>query len=121
MGKKSFICENCKAKVPSLAIGTKNRNHCPFCLWSKHVDENLPGDRKSHCLGMMRPIGVDFKKEKKDKYGQEAKGEIMLAHQCQKCGKESNNRIAGDDNPEAILAVGEEINKKEVKRQLFGK
>lgn len=29
----------------------------------------------------------------------------MLVHQCQACGKVSINRIAADDDPQAILAV----------------
>ena len=32
----------------------------------------------------------------------------MLIHECVKCGKISINRIAGDDDPEAILKVFEE-------------
>ena len=39
---EEFICENCLNKVQKL--GYTARDHCPFCLYSKHVDIN-PGDR----------------------------------------------------------------------------
>ncbi len=86
-------------------IGTKNRNHCPFCLWSKHVDEKVAGDRAAFCHGPMEPIGLTFKKEIVDKYGSLKRGELMLVHKCSECGKISINRIAGDDNEEKIMVI----------------
>ncbi len=89
-------------------MGTAHRNHCPLCLWSKHVDLEKPGDRKSECQAGMKPIGLTFKHEEVDKYGKLQQGELMLIHECTGCGKISINRIAGDDNPEAILKVFKE-------------
>lgn len=143
MSEKFFICSNCGIKVSySKVLGTENRNHCPACLWSRHVDEKT-GDRSSSCNGKMKPLGLTFKKTRENKYGQKKVGELMLIHQCRNCGKVSLNRIAGDDNTEAILDVfnnsqgmAEEIKKNirdynvfllemrdlpEIKRQLFGK
>ena len=37
---ESFICENCGKKVTKL--GYTARDHCPYCLYSKHLDIN-PG------------------------------------------------------------------------------
>ncbi len=134
-----FKCENCgKLVALSNFMGTKNRNHCPFCLWSKHVDLTEAGDRKASCKGKMKPIGLTFKQINKAE-----KGELMLIHQCVDCGKISINRIAGDDNPDEILKIFEEsqsisgdlkdlienegiriLNKtdeEEIKTQLFGK
>ena len=82
-----FICSNCGRKVPLSAPGTKNRNHCPFCLHSLHVDVDS-GDRKSSCKGIMVPIGRFFKEN----------GEEMLVHKCRKCGFVRWNRVAGDDS-----------------------
>ncbi len=56
----------------------------------------------------MKPIGLTFKHEGVDKYGIPRQGELMLIHECVNCGKISINRIAGDDNPEAILRIFEE-------------
>ena len=36
---EEFICDNCGKRVPKL--GYSSRNHCPYCLHSKHVDINL--------------------------------------------------------------------------------
>jgi len=104
--KGYFICKYCKKTIKnSNLLGNFQRNHCPYCLWSRHVDEKKSGDRKSFCKGMMEPIGLVFKNEKTDKYGIKRQGEIMLIHLCNKCGKISINRISGDDNPEIVLDV----------------
>ncbi len=140
--KKSFKCKNCNRLVyHSKIIGTCNRNHCPYCLYSIDIDLNS-GDRKSKCKGVMEPIGLTFKEEGKDKYGKKRQGEIMVIHECQKCKKISINRIAGDDNPDSILKIFKksqsidfsklkqlknnnikiltENNRKEILRQIFG-
>ena len=44
---ESFVCENCKKKVE--VLNYTSRDHCPFCLYSKHVDIN-PGDRLNMML-----------------------------------------------------------------------
>ena len=53
---ESFICENCGKKVTKL--GYTARDHCPYCLYSKHLDIN-PGDRECTCHGLMKPIGIE--------------------------------------------------------------
>ena len=93
--EKGFYCQNCLREVSLVAWGTKNRNHCPVCLWSRHVD-NETGDRASRCQGGMEPIGLTTKFDKE---------EIMLVHRCLECGKINKNRIAGDDDEKEILAV----------------
>jgi hypothetical protein len=91
-----FTCRNCKREVPLKAPGTKNRNHCPYCLNSLHVDNTI-GDRRSTCLGLMPPIGKIYKKD----------GEEVLVHQCLDCGLERKNRVAGDDSYELIEKLPE--------------
>jgi hypothetical protein len=104
---ESFQCAHCRGHVATLPwlSGVQNRNHCPYCLWSKHLDHRQAGDRLSACKAPMRPVGVALKRGR-NKYG-EASGELMLAHLCTGCGKLSLNRIAADDDPQAILAVYE--------------
>ena len=87
--KEDFVCENCNTTVK----GTGYTNHCPKCLWSKHVDIN-PGDRKSECKGMMKPVGVDIKS-----------GEYILLHQCIKCRYEKRNSSSPEDDFEEILKL----------------
>jgi hypothetical protein len=140
-----FECCHCSLEVtPNAAMGTRHRNHCNHCLWSKHVD-TAPGDRASACQGCMEPVGVTLKREGVDKYGKEKLGDIMLVHRCQKCGQININRIAADDPEDLILQVfdisntlpsplspetsaelkNQSItfltNKKELKEKLFGK
>lgn len=97
MRNESFTCEHCKKEVPLHPTGSA-RNHCPHCLYSKHVDEEKPGDRLSTCHGLMKPIGIDYRKNKGD----------MIRQKCQKCGKEMLNMVAPDD---AFLAFVRENNK----------
>ncbi len=120
-----FKCVNCNKEVSTQGdIGTRNRNHCPFCLHSVHLDENISGDRKSDCKGIMLPVGIAFKNIKKDRYGKEKYGEIMIIHKCSKCGSISKNRIAGDDDAQEIIKLAEssasEKEFKEINKQLFG-
>ncbi len=121
--EKYFLCENCKQKVKTEGcIGTKNRNHCPNCLYSKHIDEIKPGDRGSNCKGIMEPVDIAFKKNKKNKYGKGQKGELMIVHRCKKCGLIVKNRIAGDDNDDKLLKLCKNIeDKEEVRTQIYGK
>jgi RNHCP domain len=83
--------------------GVKHRNHCPYCLFSRHVDEHKAGDRRSNCRAAMRPIGLTLKRSH-NKYAVDD-GELMLIHECLECGKLSINRIAADDNAELLLTV----------------
>jgi len=78
------VCENCGARVEPLTNGSY-RNHCPFCLYSKHVDEQ-PGDRRSRCHGLMRPVRLVYKRKKG----------YQLVHQSLKCGVVKVNKVAVD-------------------------
>ena len=100
-----FTCRNCQMYVHSSAVlsGVNNRNHCPYCLWSKHVDLFKSGDRLAACKAPMQPIGLTLKQSAK-KYNVQA-GELMLIHQCTTCGGLSINRIAADDLVDVIFEV----------------
>ena len=93
-----FKCVHCRYHVStdSNLSGVINRNHCPYCLYSRHLDLHRSGDRLSACKGKMQPVGLTIKKTNK-KYGDERQGELMLIHLCSECHKVSINRIAADD------------------------
>jgi hypothetical protein len=91
---QTFVCEHCGRVVPGSAPGTENRNHCPYCLWSLHVDLRI-GDRSSGCRGQMEPIAISVR----------YKDEWAIVHRCQKCQVIRTNRIAGDDNELGLLAI----------------
>jgi predicted RNA-binding Zn-ribbon protein involved in translation (DUF1610 family) len=101
-----FRCIHCGAYVSSLHMlsGVNNRNHCPYCLWSSHLDLYSAGDRLSACKAGMKPIGLTLKRSR-NKYRSDSPGELMLVHACAECGALSINRIAADDDPEAVLSV----------------
>ncbi len=100
-----FRCKHCNAYVSTdpLLSGVNNRNHCPYCLHSRHMDLSEAGDRLSACKAEMRPVGLALKKTNK-KYGKQ-QGELMIIHQCADCGSLSINRTAADDDAETILQV----------------
>ena len=101
-----FQCCHCGGYVSasrSLA-GVGNRNHCPYCLWSRHLDLFEAGDRLAACKASMRPVSLTLKRSR-DKYAPAAAGELMLIHLCTTCEHISINRIAADDVPETIIEV----------------
>ncbi|NCP67615.1 RNHCP domain-containing protein [bacterium] len=93
---EGFKCENCEADVPD-AVGTC-RNHCTECLYSKHVDVN-PGDRAAACGGKMRPAGLELKSGLPNR----------IMHVCLKCNFERPNKVAEDDNQDALLNLMEKF------------
>jgi DNA-directed RNA polymerase subunit RPC12/RpoP len=101
-----FVCMNCHNFVSAEAAlsGVQNRNHCPYCLSSRHLDLYEAGDRLSACKAAMRPVALTLKKTAK-RYESAHQGELMLVHLCDECGKLSINRIAADDDIEAVLKV----------------
>jgi len=106
--ERGFTCIQCSSPVSAdrEISGVNNRNHCPCCLYSRHVDEYKAGDRKSDCLSRMQPIGLTLKQTHK-RYGNALQGELMLIHRCKGCGKISINRIAADDDAARIYELFE--------------
>jgi hypothetical protein len=98
-----FKCAHCGYIVSSAhwLSGVNNRNHCPYCLWSRHLDLYTAGDRLSACKAPMQPVALTSKRSR-NKY-KSGRGELMLVHQCTGCGEVSLNRIAADDNTGALL------------------
>ncbi|MGH2517996.1 MAG: RNHCP domain-containing protein, partial [Ktedonobacterales bacterium] len=93
--EQSFKCGRCKRFIGPLPSGGHHRNHCPFCLYSRHVDERRSGDRASACGALMAPIGAF----------QRPNGEHVVVHRCLGCGFERFNRIAADDDFDFVLAL----------------
>lgn len=86
---EDFICEHCAYQV----AGNGYTNHCPQCLWSKHVDIN-PGDRQATCQGLMRPVDLESKAD-----------EQVIIHHCLKCGFERRNKVVQVDNVDEIIKL----------------
>lgn len=86
--KESFVCQVCGKRVE----GNGYTDHCPFCLWSKHLDL-FPGDRKAGCGGLMEPIALGKKK-----------GKWRILYRCQQCGYQRWNKIAPADSLEVFFS-----------------
>ena len=88
---EKFICENCGKEVPKLEYSA--RDHCPYCLYSKHVDIT-PGDRLNECKGLLKPIGIE---KFKDTY--------KIIYKCEICHEQHKNIIAIDDDMNEIIKI----------------
>lgn len=95
MVDEEFICENCNTLVNKLNYTA--RDHCPNCLYSKHLDIN-PGDRLNNCHGLMMPIAIE---KYKDTY--------KIIYKCLKCGNIHKNKVAVDDNMDLIIKLSNNI------------
>ena len=94
MRDEEFICENCGKQVSKLNYTA--RDHCPFCLYSKHVDIN-PGDRLNTCKGLLKPIAIE---KFKDSY--------KIVYKCAKCNQIHKNIMASDDDMDIIIKLSNE-------------
>ena len=88
---EEFVCEHCHKEVSPLHYSS--RDHCPFCLYSKHVDIN-PGDRLNNCKGLLIPIDIE---KYKDTY--------KIIYKCKSCQTIHKNIIAKDDDMNEIIKI----------------
>lgn len=88
---ETFTCENCGKVINKLNYTA--RDHCNYCLYSKHVDIN-PGDRANDCCGLLVPIDIE---KFKDTY--------KIIYKCCKCNQLHKNIIAIDDNMDKIIEL----------------
>lgn len=86
---EDFTCGHCGVSV----TGNGYTNHCPKCLWSKHVDIH-PGDRLAQCQGLMAPVRIV-----------EERGRRRVQHRCQICRYEKVNDVSPEDDFEVMIAV----------------
>lgn len=93
---ENFICGHCKKRVK----GNGYTNHCPYCLYSKHVDIN-PGDRAEKCQGLMEPINLEL-----------LNGKYILTHKCEKCGAETKCKTNKEDSINALTELTNTLVKK---------
>lgn len=89
---EEFVCEHCGKKVSKL--GYTSRDHCPYCLYSKHVD-NMPGDREEDCKGLLKPVQVEL----------DSKKGYVIIYKCEKCGAIRKNKAAVDDDKDLLIKL----------------
>jgi len=104
-----FVCEQCGAIVAPLRNGGY-RNHCPVCLYSKHLDVQ-PGDRAATCRALMEPVALEHSSKKG----------FLVVHRCRDCGATRRNRLAdGTDLIDLLVEVGLFKSKGEARRTING-
>lgn len=87
---EDFVCAMCGVEVH----GDGYTNHCPDCLWSRHVDATWPGDRQAACRGLMEPVAA-------------RPGDVgfTLIHRCRDCGLVRRNRTGRSDDRDLLIAL----------------
>ena len=90
---EDFKCEQCGKIVK----GSGYTDHCPSCLWGKHVD-NVPGDRSSTCKGALRPQASTY-----------SRGSYTIEYKCEKCGVRKRFKAAADDDSEKLIELAGRI------------
>lgn len=94
MINENFKCEYC-GKMVSKSNYTA-RDHCPYCLYSKHLDIN-PGDRSNSCQGLMKPIGIE-----------KFKDGFKIIYECLNCHEKHKNIALRDDDFNKIIELSVE-------------
>ena len=90
---EDFVCGHCRRSVR----GTGYTNHCPRCLWSRHVDV-MPGDRAADCGGLMEPVGALLER-----------GEFVVLQRCVDCGHRWRNRTSPRDDRDLLIALSSNV------------
>jgi ribosomal protein L37AE/L43A len=85
--REDFTCDHCGYNV----AGDGYTDHCPNCLYGKHVDKDIPGDRKSSCKGLLLPIGIKIKNKK-----------TQIGYKCQKCHRIFFCTVSKNDNQKKL-------------------
>jgi hypothetical protein len=93
--KEDFTCGVCFTDVH----GTGYTDHCPKCLYGKHVDIN-PGDRASKCGGLMKPEWTEHDRKR-----------FIIHYVCQKCGIRKQVGAAKDDSHQLLEALLRSVRK----------
>ncbi|SDJ60521.1 RNHCP domain-containing protein [Streptomyces indicus] len=90
----TFTCVRCGLTVSSYAADTTRRNHCPSCLHSRHVLDQVEGG-PSACGSRMSPIAIAVLRT----------GDWTLVHRCVRCGELSSDPVCADDNQLILMRM----------------
>ena len=87
--RENFECFHCGTAI----TGNGFTDHCPICLYSRHVDVT-PGDRAAleSCGGEMEPISIA-----------PSRAGYVISYRCRSCGHEYSNKSAEDDDVSSFI------------------
>jgi len=68
------------------------------------VDVN-PGDRQEECGGLMKPVDIYYEHQN-----------WILVHECEYCGEKKRNRVAENDDTEAVVKLQKVVRDKKMKK-----
>lgn len=88
--REDFVCLHCGAHVS----GNGYTDHCPVCLWSRHVDKK-PGDRLEQCGGAMKPVSAECNRA----------GTFTIYYLCLKCGMRRRFKQYSGDNRQVLESL----------------
>ncbi|MFF2147918.1 RNHCP domain-containing protein [Kitasatospora sp. NPDC058190] len=90
----TFTCTWCGLTVSTYAADSTRRNHCPSCLHSRHVLDQVEGG-PSECHGRMSPIAIAVLRT----------GDWMVVHRCVRCDELTSNPVCPDDNQLILMRM----------------
>ncbi|GHB45355.1 RNHCP domain-containing protein [Streptomyces viridiviolaceus] len=90
----TFVCTWCDLTVSAFAADGTRRNHCPSCLHSRHVLDQVEGG-PTDCLGRMSPIAIAVLRT----------GDWMVVHRCVRCDELTSNPVCKDDNQLILMRM----------------
>ncbi|MBC9712940.1 RNHCP domain-containing protein [Streptomyces sp. TRM66268-LWL] len=93
-GIGTFTCVRCGLTVSAKSADGTRRNHCPSCLHSRHVLDQIEGG-PSECGARMSPIAIAVLRT----------GDWTLVHRCVRCGELSSDPVCGDDNQLMLMRM----------------
>ncbi|MCP2258130.1 RNHCP domain-containing protein [Streptoalloteichus tenebrarius] len=91
---ETFTCVWCGLAVTALTPDGHRRNHCPSCLHSCHVLDQVDGG-PSECQSRMTPISIAVLRN----------GDWMVIHRCVRCDELTANRAQVDDNQLILMRL----------------
>ncbi|MFE3461963.1 RNHCP domain-containing protein [Nocardiopsis aegyptia] len=90
----TFTCVRCGLTTAVLDPGGARRDHCPSCLSSRHVVDQVEGGA-ADCGGRMVPISIAVPRG----------GAWRLIHRCTLCDELSESAVSTDDNHLVLMRL----------------
>ncbi|WP_019632355.1 RNHCP domain-containing protein [Actinomadura atramentaria] len=90
----TFTCVKCGRIVSARTDDGTRRNHCPSCLHSRHVLDQVAGG-PADCDGRMAPIAIAVLRN----------GDWMVVHRCARCDELTSSPVAKDDNQYILMRM----------------